>query len=353
MFAPQEANPDYMEDVLKAMRLELDWGPAAETTVPFHVAVDNLNVEMTQSLLGGTVAAARVIRGMPLDRMKAIGRLLLDARLNLPAKALVTALNIDRALDGPVELPDIFEDTQDSVQTSSPSEPQALETSKTSSGPKLKTMSMRQFRESLINFDEVTIQIGDVVLVQHPHTTATDQIIIEAIIDVASSRGCDPEPDPTSPREDGKSIYGGTKGSQSRITDIGQPGHRGSAQPDATTNLSGHGNKGAIYVNTASTKADLITPIVREIASAQQILRNTEKQLAADPRLLKELHRAINRPGHVWVYGKKWGWELDKIRRHVRRKVEQLYDQLYKDCLPVGEPDIFPLDDPNDPEFRE
>ncbi|WP_368412817.1 hypothetical protein [Dongia sp.] len=122
VFAPLEANPDYMEDVLKAMRLELNWGPASEMAVPFHVAVDNLNVEVSQGLLGGTIAAARVARGMPLDRMKAIGQLVLDARLNLPAKALLTALNTDRALDGPLEMPDIFEGSEDDAQNSSVSE---------------------------------------------------------------------------------------------------------------------------------------------------------------------------------------------------------------------------------------
>lgn len=339
--------------------IEATQGRAVDPELPDAVAL--LNLQAAQALAGGNLDTIRISQGNLLGALGGAMKTLTSPLGKLLPKSTMTTLNIEQAQNGPVEIPDIFgaesSDVSDISEQRSNASEKTLEYSlqQTASPAELalEPMDIKTFKAKLPTFDEVTIHIGDAVLVQHPHTTATDQILIETILDVASSRGCDPEPDATSPRKDGKSVYGGTEGSQSRITDIEQPGHKGSAQPDATMNLAGHGNKGALYVNSVSTAADLITPTARELMSAQQILRNAEKQIAADPRALKELLRSINRPGHVWLYGKKWGWKLERIRRHVRRKVEELFDKLYQDCLPIGEPDIFQLDDPNDPEFRE
>lgn len=77
------------------------------------------------------------------------------------------------------------------------------------------------------------------------------------------------------------------------------------------------------------------------------------KQLNAPKGVLQALTNPVTKAGHVFLYGKKWDWELDKIRKHLQRKLDEAFDKYFIDCEPDGPPTIIDLDDPEDPEFSD
>lgn len=323
-----------------------------------ELAMAMLTLQGAQALAGGSLEFARILQAdSPLEKLSLAFQRFIPGSKKLATQA-ATALNLEAAKAGPIDKEAAYQEFRNlfaggrsssaieagtqpsSTTTLNATSPGRLETDIGSSGEK---MDAETFRNKLATFDEVVIHIGDVVLRQHPHTTATDQIFIEELLAVAQSNGCGPEPDPSAERPEKEAVYGG-KESQRRITDIDQPGHKGSAQPDGAARLVGHGNSGEVWFNSVSTFADNLRILAREIVSAKRTLEVAIKQLGADSSAIDKLVNPVKARGHLFLYRKKWQWSLDKIREDLRSKIRKAFDQYYKDCMPIGPSSIIDLD---------
>lgn len=352
------SDPDQMREVYaKAVEIlqKARQGGEEDTS---GITLGTLTLRGTQALAGGPFDRVRMNQsGSLLKRLSLASQSLLPAAKKLAVPA-TTVLNVEAAKEGPIdydgaykEIHDLFVGGESTASEDSGTSTESIELLNATSPGKLQTtissqredMDAETFKSKLTTFDEVTIYIGDVVLRQHPLTTATDQIFIEELLAVAQSKGCDPEPDPTAANPDRKAVYGGNE-AQRRITDIDKPGHIGSAQPDGATRLAGHGNRGEVWFNSVSTFADGLRILGREVVSAKRILDVAIKQLGASQDVLDKLVNPVKARGHLYLYRKKWQWSLDKIREDLRSKIKRAFDQYYQDCLPKGPSSIIDLD---------
>jgi len=341
------SDPDALRDIYKQAKAELS-GIQKGSGDSSELAMALLTMQATQAIAGGPFDDVRIMQSESLA-----DTFLLATQKYLPVARkvigpLITADNVEKAKDGPIdyqaalhEMGDLLSDIgiidrEDDAAT-------VPEVSEAAPGNAQKIMNASTFIDRLPTFDEVTIQIGDFVIKQHPLTTATDQIFLEEFVDVASSMGCEPDPEPTREDDEKKAIHGGND-AQRRITDMDQPGHNGSGQPDGDLTMSGNGNKGAAFFNSVSTHSDGLRLLAREIAAAQNILRVMIKQAGMDDDIVRTLANPVRTPGPLFIYRKKWGWTLDKIRKDLRSKIRKAFDQYYQDCLPKGPPEIIDLD---------
>jgi len=341
------SNPDELRDVYERARSELS-SMQGDGRNSSDLAMAVLTLQATQAIAGGSFDAVRMMQSDSLAKT-----FLLAAQKYLPItrraiKPLITADNVEKAKEGPIDYQAAFDeiggllsdigiiDRKNDAATD-------LQTKSEAYGDARETMNASTFIDRLPTFDEVTIQIGDVVIKQHPLTTATDQIFLKEFIDVASSMGCEPDPEPTREDDEKKAVHGGDD-AQRRISDIHQPGHNGSGQPDGDITMSGHGNKGGVFFNSVSTHSDGLRVLAREIAAAKNILRVMIKQADMPESAAKVLTNPVKAKGYLFLYRKKWGWTLDRIRQDLRSKIRKAFDQYYQDCLPKGPPEIIDLD---------
>lgn len=309
-----------------------------------------LNLQAAQAMVGGHLEAA-FIRQAPLPEAvlraaKAVGG---GVARSILSKAAIAALNMEEDAD---EVPDLLSSSAADVIGSAAGETAADSASEEISaiaGAEEVKNRVEKYRQK----EGFAVRIGNIVVKQHAHTTATDQIFIDVFTEVASSRGCEPEPDNRPGHEGEDQIYGGEKKPQRRITDLAKLGNEGSMQPDAMEMIGGNGGKSLNMFNSVTTRANQVTPIGRELEAARRGVELMVKQVAASEGAVGTLSNPVRTPGYMFIYGKKWKWALYKIRRHLKRKLEDIFDTLFQDCAPTGEPTIVQLDDVNDPEFLE
>ena len=219
--------------------------------------------------------------------------------------------------------------------------------------------TLAQLNSGLKHASDVTIFIGnEPVFKQAAHTSATDQILLDAFIKVAQDRGCLPkDPDELKKQEiDDKTFERrGGANPQKRIGDPYKDGNLGSTQPDGSIKWTNpDGSVTAPHFNTTTTSADSVSEIKREIDSAKKTIENIVAQLDnSNAKAIKKYTTPVAGRGPLYLFGKKWNWSLDEIRTYAQRKIDGIFDKHFKDCKYIGEIEYYKLDDLDDPEIKD
>lgn len=223
----------------------------------------------------------------------------------------------------------------------------------------MRASTLAQLNSGLKHASDVTIFIGNQpVFKQAAHTSATDQILLDAFIKVAQDRGCLPkDPNELRKQETKNNTFERRGGAnpQKRIGDPYQDGNLGSTQPDGSIKWTNpDGSVTAPHFNTTTTSADSVSEIKREIDSAKKTIENIMAHLDdSNAAAIEKYTTPVAGRGPLYLFGKKWNWSLDEIRAYAQRKIDGIFDKHFKDCKYIGEIEYYKLDDLDDPEIKD
>lgn len=354
------SNPDELRSIYEQAKTELS-GMQGGKSGPSDLAMAMLTMQATEAIAGGSFDTVRMMQSESLAET-----LLLGAQKYLPIarkaiKPLITAGNVERANEGPIDYEAAFSEMRGLFsdiglmddQNTDDALPGVAGLEGLQRQRELKPASsetVQRLNSGLADASNVEIVIGGVPLFkQSEHKTLMDEIFRTEFIKIAQEKGCLPGPE-----GEQWDSHGGTK-AQKRITDVDQNGHLGSRQPDGWVKWQNPDESWTeVLWNSTSTLADGFTNIAREAAALKDTLIKAGKQWAMRNNMaaLQRLTRdpVLSEPSIVSM-GEKPAWSEAELRDYISKKLRDFFDKNFKDCKFIGEDREQKLDDPDDPDL--